>query len=59
MSEKTRAPSSDGRKARAEYLRQWRKNHPEKCRQYADDYWNRRAEKEKMDRKHKQIMEES
>lgn len=28
-----------------EYLRSWRKQHPEKVREYNRSYWERRAEK--------------
>lgn len=39
--------SRDAKEKRLEYLREWRKNNPEKCRLYQARYWNRRAEQEK------------
>ena len=32
---------------RRDYLREWRRRHPEKVRQYNIEYWKRRAEREK------------
>lgn len=31
---------------RRQYIREWRKRNPEKVRQYNQDYWIRRAERE-------------
>lgn len=36
---------------RQEYLRQWRKNHPDKISQYNKRYWERRLKREQMERK--------
>ena len=35
--------TDEGRQKRAEYLRQWRKRNPERCRAYAEKYWSRKA----------------
>ena len=40
---------SNGAKSRAAYLRQWRKAHPEKVREYNISYWKRRAERERRE----------
>ena len=32
------------REAQREYQRKYRKAHPEKVKQWADNYWNRKAE---------------
>ncbi len=34
--------------ARQAYLKQWRKNHPEKISQYNKQYWERRQKREEM-----------
>jgi len=36
--------------ARQAYLKQWRKEHPEKISQYNKKYWERRAVREEMAR---------
>ena len=34
------------REARREYMRQWRRKHPEKTKQYIAAYWDRIAQKQ-------------
>lgn len=38
--------TEQGRNVRAEYLRKWRKEHPDKCREYSDRYWSNRGTKQ-------------
>ena len=38
------------KKARAEYMRVWRSKNPEKCKQYAINQWERRAERMAQER---------
>ena len=35
----------DVRKAKAQYMKEWRKKNPEKEKQYKDNYWRKKAEK--------------
>lgn len=35
--------SDEARKLQREYIREWRKNNPAKVKQYANDYWERKA----------------
>ena len=42
--------SEQGRQARTEYLRQWRRRNPERMRAYQMTYWERRAEKQKSEK---------
>lgn len=37
--------NEDAKKARAEYMREWRRRNPEKTRQQRERYWARRAER--------------
>lgn len=38
--------TSQGRQTRTEYLRAWRRKHPDKCREYSDRYWSKRGSKQ-------------
>ena len=38
-----------GKAARNEYLREWRKKNKDKVKKYNDEYWQRKAEKEKRE----------
>ena len=40
--------------ARAEYMKQWRKKHPDKISQYNKQYWERRALREQKQQKEMQ-----
>ncbi len=40
--------------ARQAYLKEWRKNHPEKISQYNKKYWERRALREELEREEEQ-----
>lgn len=44
--ETKRELTKQGRNARTEYLRKWRREHPDKCRAYIDRYWSKRGAKE-------------
>lgn len=35
--------SLEAKAAAAAYAREWRKKHPEKCREYQQRYWQRKA----------------
>jgi hypothetical protein len=37
------ALSDAAKKAKAAYLKEWKRKHPEKQRQYVEAYWERRA----------------
>ena len=39
--------SQDAKEKQKQYLRQWRKSNPHKCKEYSIRYWNRKAEQEK------------
>ena len=41
------AKESAGRQAQRAYMREWRANNRDKVRQYNQDYWARRAERER------------
>ena len=36
--------SEEAKKKRLEYLREWRKKHPDKVKAYSVRYWNHKAE---------------
>ena len=38
--------SAEARAGRAEYYRRWRKEHPEKTREYVSRYWERRLKRQ-------------
>lgn len=38
--------SEAAKEARRAYQRNWKRAHPEKCREYAERYWNRRGKEE-------------
>lgn len=44
--------SDAAKKARAEYQRKWRKDHPDKAKEYANRHWERMAEKAKNETMH-------
>lgn len=48
--------TSQGKKARTEYLRRWRREHPDKCKEYADRYWSKRGEMETQENKQKESV---
>lgn len=35
--------TNEGRQARAEYMRKWRKANPDKVKESKDRYWNKKA----------------
>ena len=37
---------SNAAEKRRDYLREWRRKHPEKVKQYNESYWQRKAEQE-------------
>ncbi len=39
--------TDEARAAQREYLREWRKKNPDKTKEYAAAYWERKAEKAK------------
>lgn len=41
--------SEEARKKRNEYIRNWRKAHPEKCREYERRKWEKQAAKDSQD----------
>ena len=49
--------NEDAKKARAEYLREWRRRNPEKTRQQRERYWAKRAERMAVDRQAQQPEE--
>ena len=40
--------SDEAREARNKYYREWRKNHPERVREYAKKYWEKQIDAEKQ-----------
>ena len=42
--------TDEAKKARAEYMRAWRSKNREKCKQYAVNQWERRAERMAQER---------
>ena len=49
--------NEDAKKARAEYMREWRRRNPEKTRQQRERYWAKRAERMAADRQAQQPEE--
>lgn len=43
--------SSEAKRARSEYMKKWRAEHPEKCKEYSAKYWERQAEKNRKGEK--------
>lgn len=39
----------DAKEMQRQYLREWRKKHPEKVKKYNREYWERRAKKAAME----------
>ncbi len=43
------------KKARSAYLREWRKNNPNKTKEYTKRYWEKRAMREQMQEKEMRV----
>lgn len=44
------ATQAEIKQAQAAYLREWRRKHPEKNKQYVESYWSRRIERMKAEK---------
>ena len=42
--------TKEAREARAAYMREWRKRHPEKAQEYNARMWERKAERARLER---------
>ncbi len=43
------ATQAEIKQAQAAYLREWRRKHPEKNKQYVENYWNKRIDRMKAE----------